>query len=229
MYTVYAMNSLVQQYCISALRKSSPLLFGRWHLLIILLQTMPHSSHEARIFWGRWWYIVAAAASWCGADEDVFPGWWEASWDIVGEILWMVSSPTMAKDEDHHSVCVTELTRPLCENSYAPLWSRTMSSWMVQAEDNVRLSPANPKSNPLWKKHCTIVHKHRATHSKHRTGCMCCTGVELQLGGRIQKRRGLARLVELPHLLLRGTHTLSKPSHCIYVTLQQNAQLFMWF
>ena len=142
------------QICPKIWSNISPL-FGWSHTLITILQTMLHMSHAVVIF--RADDDVLQPAS-CGADEDIFPAWWELCWDIVGrEILWMA---TMAKDDHHHrSVCVTELTRTLCATS-------CVCATLV--EDNVKILGQQAKERTLVSSHCNMHYGARCTRTQSK-------------------------------------------------------------
>ena len=168
--------------------------FGWSHILITILQTMLHMSHAVVIFRADDGVLQPAS---CGADEDIFPAWWELCWDIVGrEILWMA---TMAKDDHHHrSVCVTELTQTLCATS-------RVCATLV--EDNVKILVQQAKERTLVSSHCNMHYGAHCTGTQSTATCMFCNVVykSYHIGGqqqqRILKRRGLACLAELPHRL----------------------------
>ena len=155
-----------------------------------------------------------------GADEDVFLGWWEAWWDIVGEILWMDDNGQRWRcvSQNSHGHFVLHRVRhfggrgqcqtaPVLDGGGLVWRQRTMSDW---ASPTLILTPTNCDTLTL--------HGHHAVQSKDRTEGMCCRNGQLQDRGRILKRRGLACLTELPHLLLRGT--IHSPNHCTAHILQ---------
>ena len=123
-------------------------------------------------------------------------------------------------------MCVTELTRLVCAASCPPLWwKRTMSNCPVLdggglvCRQRTMSDCASPTLIPTPTDYDTLtLHGHHAVQSKDRTEGVCCRNGQLQDRGRILKRRGLACLTELPHLLLRGT--IHSPNHCTAHILQ---------
>ena len=118
-----------------------------YHLLYLAVNTQwSKYCKQCYIRQMTWWFFQAdddmlqpaTAAAACGADEDVFLAWWEAWWDIVGEILWIAWAgwTTMAKDDDHHSSTVC-----MSQNSHGHFVAE-QSSYMhspTLVQDNVKL------------------------------------------------------------------------------------------
>ena len=112
------------QICPKIWSNISPL-FGWSHTLITILQTMLHMSHAVVIF--RADDDVLQPAS-CGADEDIFPAWWELCWDIVGRDIvngdngqrWPSSSECVCyrthTDALCHKLCMRHFSRGQCRD-----------------------------------------------------------------------------------------------------------------